>query len=113
MRKSFHRLLALFSLSLILGTAAAQSSRNSFDLPAKKEAKPFKVLTAGKQITIKSTREIKNIMVWTATGHRIVEQTQVNATSFNFNVSGAKEKIFFIMVQYEGQRPVTEKIGIE
>lgn len=113
MRKSLHRLLALLSLFLILGTAGAQPARNSFDIPLKKEAKPFKVLTAGKQITIKSIKDIKNIMVWTSSGHRIVEQTQVNATSFSFNVSGSKEKIFFIMVQYEGQRPVTEKIGIE
>jgi hypothetical protein len=113
MRKSFYRLLALLSLSLYISTAAAQSTPNSFDRSFKKEAKPFKILTSGKQVTLKSTKEIKTIMVWTASGHRIVEQTQVNASSFNFNVSGSRERIFFVMIQYEGQKPVTERFGVE
>ena len=113
MRKSFYRLLALLSLSLYISTTVAQSTNNSFDRSFKKEVKSFKILTSGKQITIKSTKDIKTIMVWTASGHRIVEQTQVNATSFSFNVSGSRERIFFVMVQYEGQKPVTEKFGVE
>lgn len=113
MRKSFYRLLALLSLSLYISTAYAQTSGNSYEPSFKKAAKPFKILTSGKQITIKSTKDIKTIMVWTASGHRIVEQTQVNAASFSFNVSGSRERIFFVMVQYEGQKPVTEKFGVE
>ena len=113
MRKYFYRLLALLSLSLYISTAAAQPSNNSVDRSFKKEAKPFKILTSGKQITIKSTKDIKTIMVWTASGHRIVEQTQVNAASFSFNISGSRERIFFVMVQFEGQKPVTEKFGVE
>lgn len=113
MMQSLHRLLAVVSLSLFISAASAQPAPNSFDNPTKKESKPFKVLASGKQITIKSIKEIKNIMVWTATGHRIVEQTQVNAVSFTFNVSGSREKIFFIMVQYAEGKPVTEKIGVQ
>ena len=113
MRKSYYRLLALLSLSLYISTTAAQASKNSFDRSFKKEAKPFKILTSGKQITIKSTKDIKTIMVWTASGHRIVEQTKINAASYSFNVSGSRERIFFVMVQYEGQKPVTEKFGVE
>ena len=113
MRKSFYRLLALLSLSLYISTAYAQTSGNSYEPSFKKAAKPFKILTSGKQITIKSTKDIKTIMVWTASGHRIVEQTQVNAASFSFNVSGSRERIFFVMVQFEGQKPVTEKFGVE
>jgi hypothetical protein len=113
MWKSIQRLLALLSLSLYISTAAAQTASNSFDRSFKKESKPFKILTSGKQITVKSTKDIKTIMVWTATGHRIVEQTLVNASSYTFNVSGSRERIFFVMVQYEGQKPVTEKFGVE
>lgn len=113
MRKSFYRLLALLSLSLYISTAYAQTSGNSYEPSFKKAAKPFKILTSGKQITIKSTKDIKTIMVWTASGHRIVEQTQVNAASFSFNISGSRERIFFVMVQFEGQKPVTEKFGVE
>ncbi len=111
--QSLHRLLALVSLSLYISTAAAQPVSNSFDIPVKKEARPFRILTSGKQVTIKSIKEIKSIMVWTATGHRIVEQTQVNAVSYSFNVSGSREKIFFVMVQYAEGKPVTEKIGVQ
>jgi len=106
--------MAIVFLSLFISAvAAAQPAGNSFDITIKKESKPFKVLTTGKQVTVKSTKDIKTIMVWTATGHRIVEQTMVNASSFTFNVSGSRERIFFVMVQYEGQKPVTEKFGVQ
>ena len=113
MWKSIQRLLALLSLSLFINAAAAQPGANDIDRSFKKESKPFKILTSGKQVTIKSTKDIKTIMVWTATGHRIVEQTLVNASSYKFNVAGSRERIFFVMVQYEGQKPVTEKFGVE
>ncbi len=74
--------------------------------------KPYKILTSGKQITVKSTKDIKSIMVWTASGHRIVEQKEVNAPSFTFSVN-VNEKYFFVMIQYEGKKPFTEKIGIQ
>ncbi len=113
MMKSFLRLLAIVSLSLFSIALPAQPANNSFDTPVKKESKPFKVLASGKQITVKSSKDIKTIMVWTASGHRIVEQTNVNASSYSFNVSGSREKIFFIMVQYQDGKPITEKIGVQ
>jgi hypothetical protein len=81
--------------------------------PSKKIKKPYRVHTSGKQVTVKSTKNIKNIMVWTASGHRIVEQKDVNAATYTFNVTSVREKIFFVMVQYEGSKPFTEKIGVE
>jgi hypothetical protein len=74
--------------------------------------KPYKVLTSGKQVTIKSTKEIKSIMVWTASGHRIMEEKDVNTTSFSFNIN-VSEKVFFIMIRFEGAKPYTEKIGVQ
>lgn len=110
MMKLFQRLLPLVFLSLLCSAAQAQGNSNDFSF--KKEAKPFKILSSGRQVTIKSTKEIKKIMVWTSTGHRIVEQTQVNATSFSFSITQSKEKIFFIMVQYADGKPITEKFGV-
>jgi hypothetical protein len=77
-----------------------------------KTNKPYKILTSGKQITVKSTKDIKSIMAWTASGHRIVEQKEVNATSFSFTVN-VSEKVFFVMIQFEGSKPFTEKIGVQ
>jgi hypothetical protein len=75
------------------------------------EKKPYKILTNGRQVTIKSQKSIKNVMVWTATGHRVVEQKGINEPSFSFNVT-VNERFFFVMVQLEGTKPYTEKIGI-
>ena len=75
-------------------------------------SKPYKILTSGKQITVKSTKIIKSIMVWTASGHRIVEQKELNTTSFSFNIN-VREKVFFVMIGYEGLKPFTEKIGLQ
>lgn len=107
--------LQRFSAILILlcFTLVSYTQNGGSNFPFKKESKPFKILTAGKQITIRSQKEMKAVMVWTASGHRMVEQTQVNRTSFSFNVAGSREKYFFVMVQYEGQRPVTDKIMVE
>ena len=74
--------------------------------------KPYRILTSGKQITVKSSKDIKSVIVWTASGHRIVEEKAVNGTSFSFNVNVA-EKAFFIMIQFEGLKPYTEKIGVQ
>ena len=74
--------------------------------------KPYKVLTSGKQVTIKSVKNIKSIMVWTSSGNRIIEQKAVNANSFTFN-AGNKEKIFFVMVRLQNGTLYTEKIGVQ
>ncbi|SRR5258706_13208546 len=74
--------------------------------------KPYKILTSGKQVTVKGIKEIKMVMVWTASGHRIIEEKAVNATSFSFNIN-VGEKVFFIMIQFEGSKPYTEKIGVQ
>ena len=92
--KSINRLFAIVSLSVLVIVSQAQPVNNPVAEPSIKESKPY-------------------IMVWTASGHRIVEQTNVNVTSYTFNVSGAREKIFFIMVQYENGKPFTERIGIQ
>lgn len=78
----------------------------------KKESKPYRILTSGKQITIKSTKDIRSVMVWTASGHRIVEQREINAPSYSFNV-GVNEKIFFVMLEFANEQRFTEKIGVQ
>lgn len=72
--------------------------------------KPYKILTSGKQFTIQSTQNIKSLMVWTASGHRIIEQKEINSTSCSFNVL-INEKIFFLMIEFENGKRNTEKIG--
>src|SRR5262245_60609201 len=108
MRPAIRRFMVI-AVSLFLSFA---SMAEPLYEPSEPATKPYRILTSGKQVTIKSTKNMKNIMVWTASGHRIVEQKEVNAATYMFNVNGAREKVFFIMVQYDGGKPYTEKIGV-
>lgn len=102
MASSVRRLLAAAVLSVSFLILHAQ---------AKKENKPYKVLSSGKQISIKSNRNIQHVMLWTSSGHRVVEQREINAASFAFTIP-VNEKIFFLMVGLEGGKIYTEKIGL-
>ena len=75
-------------------------------------AKPFKVLTNGKQITIQSKQNLKSLMVWTASGHRFVEEKELTSTSYSFIVP-AKEKIFYIMLETAEGKRFTERMGVK
>ena len=75
-------------------------------------AKPYRILTSGKEVTIKCTREIKNLMVWTAGGNRIVEEKNVKANQYNFRIT-ISEKIFFVMLRLSDGKTYSEKIGIQ
>lgn len=88
------------------------TSFSSFSQPDNSAPKPYKVLTAGKQVTIKSEKNIGSIMVWTSGGHRIVEHKAVNATTYTFNIT-INEKIFFVMIRLQNGKLYTEKIGVQ
>ena len=108
LRRTF---ITIAFLSAICFISSGQSSFNIGSDNTRPD-KPYKILTSGKQVTVKSAKEIKSVIVWTATGHRVVEEKAVNANSFSFTLNVA-EKVFFIMIQYEGSKPFTEKIGIQ
>ena len=85
---------------------------NAEEKTAEVPAKPYKILTNGKQITIQSKQDIRSVMVWTSNGHRIVEQKDINAATYKFNVPG-KEKILFVMLETFNGKRFTEKIGVQ
>lgn len=98
---AIRRLMAVVSLSLIVSAAAAQPTNE----------KPYKVLSSGKQLTIKSNSNIRNIMLWTTGGYRVVEQKEINANSFIFNIP-VNQKTFFLMIGLSNGKIYTEKIGL-
>jgi hypothetical protein len=109
MASSVRRLSAVATLSFLFFISKAQPAGNQ---SIKKEIRPYTILTSGKQITIKSGMNIQHVMIWTTSGHRVVEQRDINAVSYTFTIS-IDEKIFFLMVGLEGGRIYTEKIGIQ
>ncbi len=107
MQSATRRLLAILSLSFSLYAQAQPAGEG----PVKKEARPYKVYTSGKQITLKSSKNIQSLMLWTSGGHRVIEQRDINAAACSFTIP-VNEKIFFLMVGMEGGRVYTEKIGV-
>jgi hypothetical protein len=75
-------------------------------------AKPYKVLTNGKQITIQSKQTLKSLMVWTSGGHRIVEEKELKTVSYSFTVPSS-DKVFFIMIETAEGKRFTEKMGVK
>lgn len=104
---------SIFPLAmLILSTVAIQAQPVVVsNTETNRPAKPYRILTSGKQITIKSTKDIRNVMVWSSTGNRIVEQKDINADSYNFRLS-ANEKLLFIRIQLVDGKVYSERVGV-
>ncbi|HEX6847284.1 MAG TPA: hypothetical protein VF144_09910 [Chitinophagaceae bacterium] len=101
---------ALFSVSCGIYGQAKQAPRP--DKTSSVPAKPFKVLTNGRQITLQSKQNFKSIMVWTASGHRFIEEKRLATNTYNFTVP-SKEKIFYMMVETADGKRFTEKMGVK
>jgi len=101
---------ALFSVSSFIYGQSKQSPKSELSYPT--SAKPFKVLTNGKQITIQSKQNLKSLMVWTASGHRFVEEKELKTNSYSFTVP-SKEKIFYMMIETAEGKRFTEKMGVK
>lgn len=101
--KSVARLVAVILFTVSFLSIKAQST--------KKETKPYRVITSGRQLTIKSSKTINNIMVWTTDGNRVVEQKTINNNSFTIDIP-VYRKAFYLMIGLTNGKIYTEKIGV-
>ena len=92
----------------VTSTPGLSESSNEIE----KNSRPYRILTNGKTVTIKSVKNIKSLMVWTSGGHRIIEEKNLNTSNYNFRVT-VNEKLFFIMVQLADGKTYSEKIGVQ
>ena len=76
------------------------------------EPRPYKLLNSGKQITIKSSKNLKQVMVWTTSGNRIVEHKEINNLNCVVDIP-LNQKTFFMMISTTDGKVYTEKIGIQ
>ncbi len=102
-----HILIALMCLAIYL-PSFTQGSKATVKVET--AAKPYKLITSGTNVTIRSTTAIKSILVWTAEGKRIVEEKEINATNYNFRLT-ANARYFFIRIQMKDGKSFSEKIG--
>lgn len=98
--------LLLFSLFITPSSAQPAGERDVI-----KDTRPYKLLNNGRQITIRSTKNIKHVMIWTTSGNRVVEHKEINASSFTVEIP-VNQKNFFLMVGMNDGKIYTEKIGI-
>jgi hypothetical protein len=112
MRPVIRIIFLIFSVTCFSIPQQAQPVNSSVVNENEKNSKPYRILTSGKLVTIKSTKTIKNVMVWTSNGNRIIEDKNVNASNYNFRIT-VNEKIFFIMVQLMDGKTYSEKIGVQ
>jgi len=104
---TLRRLLAIIILSIsMIPLSQAQISENS-----NKEPRPYKVSNTGRQVTLKSSKNIQHVMLWTTDGHRVVEQKEVNSNTCSFTVP-VSNKLLFLMVGFDNGKVYTEKIGL-
>ena len=101
---------ALFCIACCMHAQVKQSPKSETTIPV--SVKPFKVLTNGKQITIQSKQNLRSLMVWTASGHRFVEEKELTSNSYSFTVP-AKENIFYIMLETAEGKRFTERMGVK
>ena len=104
--KAVFKLLPVFLLSTLVMASSAQP------LEEKNPPKPYKILTTGRQLTIKSNRNIKNVMLWTTGGNRVIEHKDVNNQSCILEIPPVSQKTFFMMIAMNDGKIYTEKIGI-
>jgi len=88
-----------------------KQSPNS-EITTRASSKPFKVLTNGNRITIQTKQNLRSIIVWTASGHRFVEEKELTTNSYTFTVP-SKEKIFYMMIETAEGKRFTEKMGVK
>lgn len=95
----------LFSFTLSINAQPTDAK------PPSVELRPYKLLNSGKQITIKCTRNIKHVMLWTTGGNRVVEQKEINNQICIVDIP-VNQKTFFMMIALDNGKIYTEKIGI-
>lgn len=107
-------------LLLLLSTffcLPVMAQKNNTSLPEPTQANktngkpPYQIYTSGRQITIKSTTNLKQLMVWTASGHRVIEQRDIDKDNYVFRLE-VNEKIFFLRLQLANGKVYTQKFGI-
>lgn len=109
MLKAVKRLIAVASVLLFTLSSQAQpvvaTSKES-------DNRPYKVLTTGKQVTIKSSKEIRNVMLWTNGGNRLVEQKDIRNSTFTFTIP-VSGRYFYLMIGLANGKVYTEKLGLQ
>lgn len=108
MMKATCKLLPVILFVLVLNVSSAQADDQR---SVTKEPRPYKLLTSGRQITLKSNKNIRHIMIWTLGGNRVAEHKDINASTYSVEIP-ISQKTFFLMVTFTDGKLYTEKIGI-
>ena len=116
MMQTFKCLMAAFAVFVITGlpvVAQSEPGANSNSISVKKDPLPYKVLNSGRQLTFKANRNIRSLMIWTASGNRVLEQQDINEANYSYTIpTSVNERIFFVMIVLDNGKVYTRKVGI-
>lgn len=114
MMQSFKCLMAAFAVFILAGLpVTAQTAPAGNNNMVKKDPLPYKILNSGRQLTFKASRNIRSVMIWTASGNRVLEQQEINQQNFSYTIpSSVNERIFFVMLVLDNGKVYTRKVGI-
>ena len=102
--------ISLFCLALFLALSCLAQTKPASS-GEKDRPRPYKILTNGKQITIQSAGELESVMVWTAGGHRMLEDRAIHKKEYRFNLT-VVTRIYFIMIRMKDGKTYSEKMGV-
>lgn len=75
-------------------------------------AKPFKLLTSGSQVTVQARQNLVRITVWKSNGQRLLDKEGIASTQFSFT-SNNRDRFYFIMLELADGSRFTEKLGLQ
>jgi hypothetical protein len=102
MKKYICSMMAVCSLLFFSFGLSAQNNN--------KEAKPYKLFSSGKQLRISSTQTLKEVMIWTTDGHRVVEQKRINNNTVTISIP-INRNYFFVMIGLVNGKIYTENLA--
>lgn len=101
--------LFLFSFSMAQQKQVPFKEQNT---DSKTTGKPFRIYTTGNRITVQSKINIRKLMLWTATGDRVVEDKNLNCANYSYTVT-IRKRTFFLMLELADGKRYTEKIAVQ
>ena len=105
--------LSMLTILLLLQPSTGHAQQTaSYRSHVTAKSRPYRLLTAGRQVTIRCTQRLESIMVWTSGGHRVIEQKDIKKEEFQFQLT-VPARAYFIMIRLSDGSSYSEKFGVQ
>ena len=113
MNAIFVKYLSMMAILLLLQPSSGHAQQNvAYRSNAAAKTRPYRLLTEGRQVTIRCTQRLESVMVWTSGGHRVIEQKDIKKEEFQFQLT-VPARVYFIMIRLSDGSSYSEKFGVQ